>query len=123
VCVVQAKALVLTHFSGRVYSGQVAASAADADNEDEQQRSLMALRAEAKAGLRQGFGSTGKGAGSTDVTVACAFDGFTWRLASEPAENTAVGPGKTARSLPGMHLRSDEDWVKKGSLVGEDHGR
>ena len=40
--------MVLTHSSGRYNSGQVSASAVDADNEDEQRRSLLMLKAEAE---------------------------------------------------------------------------
>lgn len=66
---VGAQQLVLTHFSGRYQSASVAPAAApSADDEEEQTASLAMLKREAESALR-------------GPAVACAFDGFTWRVA------------------------------------------
>ena len=124
-CDVQAKTVVLTHFSGRYNSGEESASAVDADDEDEQQRSLLMLKAEAEGGLRQGRRNhqenntnTTSPAGRPPVTVACAFDGFTWRLPREPvAQGAGVKQGEGLLDDAGSLVWEDEEWVKQRSLV------
>lgn len=103
----------------------VSSSAVEADSEDEQRKSLMMLKSEAQRGVRQGprshnTRSPQAAAGGADVTVACAFDGFTWRLPRESARNVkrSAESMEDSRSL----VWDDEDWVKQNSLVGANVG-
>ena len=131
----QAKTLVLTHFSGRYRSGKVSASAIEADSADEQRQSLMILKHEAEAGLRQRPGrhpatnssrSISNGHGGR-ATVACAFDGFTWRLPLEPRSSGAERGGRQSMhgssedEFEGEYVSPDvlvqEPWVRKTALL------
>lgn len=116
----QAKTLVLTHFSGRYRSGKVSASAIEADSEDEQRQSLRILKREAEAGVRQGPGRSPPGNPNSSrsfsnhrgggATVACAFDGFTWRLPQEPRSGAPHQSGVNSGDQQGMHDPRADDY-------------
>lgn len=85
---VRARQLVLTHFSGRYHEASIApAVAPSAADDEEQAASLSQLKREAERAAR-------------GPPVACAFDGFTWRVAR---------PGE-----PGGGVR--DQWAAQSSL-------
>jgi hypothetical protein len=79
----------------------------------------MMLKAEAEAGTMQSPRSKGshrKQAGKADITVACAFDGFTWRLPRQPNKDSAKGKGHFAEDSKRL-VWSDDNWVKQRCLI------
>ena len=76
------------------------------------------LKAEAEGGVRQGTLRSHNTSNRPAINVACAFDGFTWRLPREPIHSgNGTERGGEPTEDAGSLVWNDEDWVKQRSLV------